>query len=128
MEFADWRKQTMGSLSVNAGSSGTRLWIRRTCDVFSSKRSCGGLRRCFMALNISKTLYYLLRYCRLEPNLRFYYPEKQWSSLVSTIFGIWSADGVTPRGKEIFYRLNCASNLVSSVYPEINFLLKTISG
>lgn len=55
-----------------------------------------------MALNISKTLYYLLRYCRLEPNLRFYYPEKQWSSLASTIFGIRSADGVTLRGKEIF--------------------------
>lgn len=41
----------------------------------------------FYGTEISKTLY-LLRYCRLEPNLRFYYvEEKQWSSM-ATIFGI----------------------------------------
>lgn len=81
---------------IGAGATGRARPIDApTCDVFSWPQ-LRRPRRCFMALNISKTLY-LLRYCRLEPNLRFYY---ETMVITDTIFGMLQADvGLILRGK-----------------------------
>lgn len=47
-------------------------------------------------LNISKTLYYLLRYCRLEPNLSFYYSETMAIGAVNIFGNVWRAAVAIP--------------------------------